>query len=384
MILPFPPFLLLLISCNKMNVLYFVNHELLPSNGVAKKIYAQIKAIKSYGNHVELCCIRPSDGCFERIVGSDVIESFSSNMLGKVLYNYSFCVLKNYIIEKNFDCIYIRYTHYASPTFVKFLKNINSFGVKVYLEIPTYPYDDEFKYSSTYKKTQVLIDKVFRKYSGKYIDRIITFSNDEKIWGVDTLKISNAVSKSNIFFRQNNPECNVINLVMVAYFNKWHGLDRLLYSYDTASVATKRSVNIHVIGYGSELDKLKKSPSIGSCANINFYGALSGEDLGNVLNEMHVGIDSLARHRVGVYENNSLKSKEYLAYGLPVVKSHCDRSIDSLAHVFTVDANDSIIDLAAIIKWYKENDFCKNKISSLALDEFTWKHQLKGLFGEKL
>ncbi|PKI02286.1 hypothetical protein [Glaciecola sp. 33A] len=362
-----------------MNMLYFINHELLVSNGVSKKIYAQVDAIKSYGHNVELCCIKKSGRSFERIVGSEVIEKFYDNVIGKIVYNYSFSYLYNYIRTKKIDCIYIRYTHFASPMFVSFLKKIKRLKVKVYLEIPTYPYDKEFKYSSAYKKTQIYIDKIFRRRLGKYIDKIITFSNDEYIWGVKTLKISNAVSKSNVFFKQEYSDSHVINLVMVAYFAKWHGLDRLFQSYDNTPLEIKQGINIHVIGYGPELDKLQESAS----KDITFHGALAGIELGSILNRMQIGIDSLARHRVGVYENNSLKSKEYLAYGLPVVKSHIDRSIDSLKHVYTVDSNDSLLDLAAILTWYQENNFCKSKISSLALEKFTWEHQLKEIFHEK-
>lgn len=57
--------------------------------------------------------------------------------------------------------------------------------------------------------------------------------------------------------------------------------------------------------------------------------AIAQGKLDELLLKADVGVDSLARHRVNNFENNSLKSKEYLTFGLPIVKSHRDHSIDS-------------------------------------------------------
>lgn len=56
-------------------------------------------------------------------------------------------------------------------------------------EIPTYPYDMEHKGISSI--FVLFIDKIYRKKLHKYVDRIVTLTDDEKIFNCKTLKITN-------------------------------------------------------------------------------------------------------------------------------------------------------------------------------------------------
>ena len=83
------------------------------------------------------------------------------------------------------------------------------------MEIPTYPYDQEYVLSK--RKIQLLIDKCFRKQLAKYLDRIITFSNYKTIFGIPTLQISNGIDFKDIPVKQEaNDTSQEIHLIGVA------------------------------------------------------------------------------------------------------------------------------------------------------------------------
>ncbi|MFK5655764.1 hypothetical protein ACIA4K_04025 [Lactobacillus delbrueckii subsp. bulgaricus] len=52
---------------------------------------------------------------------------------------------------------------------------------------------------------------------------------------------------------------------------------------------------------------------------VSMVGKKEKEELDYYYNICDIGIDSMGRHRSNVYYNSSLKGKEYLAKGLPIV-----------------------------------------------------------------
>lgn len=364
-----------------MKILYLVNHELLQSNGVSKKIKAQKKSLENIGHIVELCYIKKdSNAYFSRVCNDTVIEKLPSNLFGKIKTNLSFRAVGNYILKERYDLVYIRYTHFSCPSFINMLRRLKLNNIQVFMEIPTYPYDNEFDQASIFKRWQIFIDKKFRDKCSKYIDRIVTFSKDELIWGVKTINIFNAVDTNSLTFSPCLTESDsTIRFVMVAYFAYWHGLDRIVDSileFNEVHSGTEQ-VELHIIGYGPALDAIKTNAS-----NIIFHGPKSGAELSNLMNKMHVGVDSLGRHRVNVAENNSLKSKEYLYFGLPIIKSHTDSSIDDYDYVLTLKNEDDIFSVEDVIHWFKQLTTDKIDIHNTTKEIFTWEIQMKKVASE--
>ncbi|HAO9130151.1 TPA: hypothetical protein IRL93_005120, partial [Escherichia coli] len=81
------------------------------------------------------------------------------------------------------------------------------------------------------------------------------------------------------------------------------------------------------------------------------------------------------------FENNSLKSKEYLTFGLPIVKSHRDHSIDSCEYFINVPSDESHIEIDDILNWYYVSNFKKRKdeINQFAKENFSWEKQMQKL-----
>ena len=223
----------------------------------------------------------------------------------------------------NIDVVYIRYM-IANYQMIKSLKKIkkNNPKVKILIEIPTYPYENE-RLNKLASKPLLWKDKFNRKKLVKYVNRIVTYSNDKYIFGIPTINISNGVDLNKVKQRETNCNNDEINIIAVALFAKWHGYDRaiegLKNSYNGKS-GLKKIVRLHLVGNGEEIKRYKEMVSSYNLSDyVKFYGRLDGELLDEIYNKCDIGLDAMGRHRSGVYYNSSIKGKEYIGKGLPVI-----------------------------------------------------------------
>lgn len=314
------------------------------SPGIYKKIINQMEVFRFYNLEIESCFIPPS-----------------STLVGKISrrlpYNFGSKRLKLNNFGK-IDYLYVRRTqlNYAIYSFLLNLKTEHK--CTIIWEIPTYPYDDECKIN--FKNH--MIHQKDRKYRNKLrgvVDRIVTFSKDDFIWNIETLKICNGieVSKIDAVKIKNVDE---INMIAVASLNYWHGYDRLIEGlgrFKRSNPEKISSIKFHLVGDGPVLNPYKDLVNtLGLKENVIFYGNLYGEALDEVYNKASLGIDALGRHRSGVYYNSSLKGKEYCAKGLPVVSGVCTELDDQLnfPYYLRFPADDTPIDIQVIVDFYEK------------------------------
>jgi len=204
----------------------------------------------------------------------------------------------------------------------------------------------------------LFIDKIYRSKLKDYVDRIVTLSNDDYIFNIKTIKIINGINCKNIpLIQYKNGDKKNINLIAVAQFAFWHGYERLikgLYLYYKNNNNNTWNVKIHFVGNGIELSKYKDLViKYNLEKHVSFYGALHGSELDKVFNSSDIGIGSLASHRKNLYLSSELKSREYLARGLPIVVS---TKIDCLPNDYKyclyVPEDESPISIEKIIEFY--------------------------------
>lgn len=83
------------------------------------------------------------------------------------------------------------------------------------MEIPTYPYDQE--YITRSMKLSLAVDRCFRHSLAKILDGIVTFSNAGRIFGGKTIRISNGIDFDAIPLKQNrNNTSHELHLIGVA------------------------------------------------------------------------------------------------------------------------------------------------------------------------
>lgn len=288
----------------------FLDKNAYKSVGVLKKIFDQVEEFNKTEN-----------------INCELINIYQNL---SYFYKLFYCFFKGEYkrFEKKIEnpqFIYIRKDYIVTKSFVSFLKNIKEKypSNKILFEIPTYPYDLE--YQGIKSKLLLCIDKLFRKRLHKYIDRIVTLTEDKNIFNIPTLKFTNGINLSRIPITTKitvNP--NELHLICVAQFSFWHGYERLIEGlsiyYQDASISKK--VIIHFVGNGPDLEKYKLLTEQKKLSEyIVFHGAIYGDELSKIFDISDVAICSLGCHRKKLHLVSELKSREYLARGLPIVSS---------------------------------------------------------------
>lgn len=363
-----------------MRALFFINETIKESSGISKKILSQVSALASMSETCYFCRLVESDGYFSRQVDDYLLNEFGAGKLGRLKSWLQFYNLEQFILKNGVTFLYIRYTHYANPLFNIFLKRIKSAGVRVIMEIPTFPYDHEYDQACLFSRLKLKLEQIFRQTMANHVYRFVTFSNDKEIWGRPAICISNAVNPDLLPISTSAFNGLQLNFIAVANLAPWHGYDRFLRSlahYYAGPNKPTCDIHFHLVGDGpllSDLVALAKQLDITS--RVTFHGPLDGENLDKVFANAHIGVDSLGRHRSGNNYNNSLKSKEYLIRGLPLIKSHIDFSTLNCPYVYDISPDEKIFDVQIIYNWYKSIDVNNTVIRQYAEQYFTWSNQL--------
>lgn len=357
------------------NILYISYGDDLnnPYSGVTKKIKSQAKAIKDLGSNIYVAGVK---GTEYGIMGeNDSVYLGDKNFIQKKKNIFEFLIKK--IEEKKINILYIRMI-YASPSLIQFLKIVKCKNIKILMEIPTYPYDNEAR--NLRSKIIILLDRYYRRYYKSVVDYIVTFSDDSEIFGIPCINISNAVDENIILTSIETKATTPIKFVSVSSLYNWHGVDRFIISLENYyKNGGKVLIELYIIG-----------PDNSTCLNLKnivnksrflskkifFLGYKDSKDLVEIYKNMHIGLGSLARHRSKVFTINTLKNKEYCAHGLPIIYSENDKDFNGKAFTFKVSANESIIEISDILLWYKKHQWTDEEILNYA-KKFTWKSQMK-------
>lgn len=368
-----------------MKSLIIVNEQVWEETGIGKKIIAQHDALRRIAGSCTLVKYVTKNGRTFRTDQNDtIIDKLGDVRIGYLLGQFKYGNLFKYIISHQIEMVYIRYNHFSNPSFNRFLAKLKSQGILVVIEVPTYPYDSESQVKFGFNGVKKLVERVCRQRMYRSVDLLATFSMDEFIFNIPCVNISNAVDpKQNPLGANTNKE--TIRFVGIANLAFWHGYDRMICSVAKyyRSLHWKERIEFHIVGGGAIEKNLKDlAREQGVSDYIFFHGNLKCEQLDDVFRICHIGVDSLGRHRSGNLFNNSLKSKEYLMRGLPLIKSHVDTTIERCPFVMDVLPNDDTFDLQDIIDWYLKNDFKAKSIRNYALERFTWDNQMEKVLAQ--
>lgn len=364
-----------------MKILFLIFYGFQEYNGISKKIRYQIDALREYGMDVRACHYEVmDDGSRKWMIDGQVLANLGTGITAKIKKRLSFTPIVQYVRKEKIQCVYIRSYHNANPFTIYFVRTLKKQGVKTLLEIPTYPYDQE--YSSCKEKVQLYTDRIFRHAFCKYIDAIVTFSNDKKIFGRPTICLSNGIDFNHIPLRKSLNDTNKeLHLIGVAEIHFWHGFDRLLKGLgEYYSHNPDYKVYFHLLGKmsGKREEKEIESPirHYNLQPFVKLYGAKHGEELDILFNQADFAIGSLARHRSGIYHIKTLKNREYAARGFGFVYSETDDDFDHMPYVLKVPADESPIDICQLIDFCKHQSMTPQEIRN-SIRHLSWKEQMK-------
>lgn len=335
-----------------MKILYlstwdFSNEE---SDGVCKKIYSQIKVFEDKGYDVDYTYIKNNLIYFnehkkEKIVGH----------VGEIKKTPTYIKLYKVLKNSKYDYVYNRYGM-MDTFYFHLLKRLHLNGARIVIEIPTYPYEGEKK-KGILNSFMFAWDRFYLKYLSKVCDRIITYSRDTQIFGIQTIQIINGIEIDKITPVSGEAENDeIIDLIAVALMQPYHGYERIILGIkEYYRKNGKRKVIFHLVGDGSEKEYYEKIVEENHLEDkVIFYGRKNDKELEKLYNKADIGICSLGCYKKGMYWSSELKAREYLAKGIPIVLGMNSDICDYIDEDFYLNFpnNDSVIDIDKIIAFY--------------------------------
>lgn len=362
-----------------MKALFLIFHGFNPANGISKKIHYQVNGLKACGVDTRLCYMDETTGRKLRMVDNHVLRDYGSGLKSKLLKRTEYSSIIEYARKERIDFVYMRSDHNANPFTIHMVRKLKETGIKVVMEIPTYPYDQE--YESLSRRKFLFIDQCFRKILARQLCGIVTFSDYPIIFGKPALQISNGVDFSQIpLKRKINDTNHELHLIGVAEIHYWHGFDRLvrgLANYYQTHPSYK--VYFHIIGeFFGEREKKEILPVIkqhGLEEYIILHGTRHGKELDDLFEQADMAIGSLARHRSGIIHIKTLKNREYAARGLSFIYSEIDSDFENKPYILKAKADESPIDIYQIIEFYKRQKLSPEQIRNSILS-LSWKSQM--------
>lgn len=364
-----------------MKILFLVYHGFEDYSGITKKIHYQVKGLKENGHDVRLCYYDVSeDGHRCRYVDGQVIKDYGTGKWAALRQRIDYDCIYDYCVQEGIEFIYARCFINANPWLISFFKKVRHAGIRAVTEIPTFPYDEEFRTLIWSKQVELRIDKLFRNSLYKYMDAMVTFSDATEIFGQRTINISNGVDFDSIplHTKQRQTDDSQLHLIGVAEVHPWHAFDRLMAGI--GEYRGDKTVYFHVVG-GVEPHHMKKyfTPLIEKYHiedKIIFHGTLFGNELDEVFNQCQFAIGSLGRHRSGITVIKTLKNREYATRGIPFVYSEQDSDFDHQLYVLKAPADETPIDIQQIVDFVESRQWNPEEIRK-TVEPLQWKIQME-------
>ncbi len=347
--------------------------------GIQQKIMSQIKAFNEYGLNCEKKFLPRGDEKCGILIGALFSLVPGVNMFPVWQGEEEFAKL---------DYLYFRRPLAMTGAMRKFLKRLKERNpdIKVVMELPTYPYDGELK-------TVLLFpflwkDRFNRRKLVGLVDAITVIGGEDtetEIWGIPAIPFQNGYDVKSVKIAEKPGGQSHISLCCIAMFQPWHGFERLLLGMEQYyENGGQREIRCHMIGEGQELkryQKIAESPHLKD--RVIFYGRQSGGQLEELYNQMDIGVCSLGMYKINLSGSVSvLKSREYMAKGLPMVTG-CKidvfegRNVDFICEF---NNDDSIIDVNKVVSFYdkmQQKENLRATIRQFALETVDMAHTMK-------
>lgn len=372
-----------------MKILFLVYHGFSEVSGISQKIHYQVKGLRENGHDVRLCYYDlGSNGHWCRFVDGRVIADYGSGPLSGLRQRTEMGSLLDYCQREGIRFVYARCFQNASPWLIRFFRKLREAGIKAVTEIPTYPYDAEFRNFEWKVRMGLKVDQLFRNRLYSEMDAVVTFSDAKEIFGQRTIRISNGVDFDSIPLHHYRPtNDDTLHLIGVAEVHPWHAFDRVMKGigeyYEGVRQRNEgkpvKNVCFHVVGGVHPHHMVRYFTPIieeyGIQERIVFHGQLFGKALDDVFDMCEFAVGSLGRHRSGITVIKTLKNREYATRGIPFIYSETDSDFDHQPYVMKAPADESPVRIQDVIDFVNSHHFEPAEICK-TVEHLTWKIQM--------
>ncbi len=357
----------------------YINFMLRPYPGIIRKIEGQAGALESL-----------TSGNFDIYILNSVKDE-KKGIINYVRYeiknpplnhyqsllNRHGLILKHVPLDK-YDVVILRYSK-SDPSIIKLLKHSPNLITEHHTnEI----YQLKLGIRASFAKAvacgfSLITEKIHEPLFFKNIKGIIGVTDEiRKIElnkagkNTESVTISNGISVDLVPFTGFKPfDGTSLDMVFMGSTDvPWHGIDRIIKSMNAYTGKVK--LRLHCVG---DLPKYK------GCAkhDIIYHGPVYGKELDGLLSSMNLGVSTLALYKLGLKEACSLKTREYMARGLPFIIAYDDPDLSFAREkdlfFLQFPNNDLFFSMDEIIKYV--DSF--NKISPKDLSAHMRKYALK-------
>lgn len=371
-------------------LLYIVRYPLYERFNLQQKFDGQLNAFKELGYHTLYIGFDKKffyliDGDEKTIIGKT--HFFIPNYFHTVFYTDLYKMAIKVVKEYGVDVAYYR----SAPAFKKtytLAKFLKKNGCKFIFEIPTY--------TPNIKETDLsFVRSVFRKYSNIWNKKIETLpdlyvfmgdGNFTTFKGCKAIRIENGISPEIMPIRNPKNEEDKINILALSSMNYWHGYDRLINSL--AEYKGNESIVVHIVGAndgGMQQQWEDVAKKLNLQDKVIFHGPKYRDELNEMFDLCDIGVNSMAMFRKGFEDTSELKTREYIARGLPFVSSVYDVILDGLdKDLYMQITNDETIpsmeEIVSFALNVKKDSTAKERLRNYALKTTTWTVMYKKVF----
>ncbi len=321
--------------------------------GAVAKVFDQIKTFERAGFEMRHVNFSPvSSGLRKTHIGKGICAA--------IPFTYVFSKYKHDPSLDGYDFYYFRFEAADWP-FTRFLKKLkqNNPDSKVIIEFPDYP-------NTMWLQNPIMLPILLKDMAarGQYrnnVDRFAIINPIYKeVYGVPVVTFMNGIDVSRIpVIHPINGETDRIEAIGIGTMIPVHGFERFIKSMaDYYEHGGNRDILFHIVGNGPgpELKRyIAVTEETGMQDHVVFEGRLTGDELTVCYNKCTLAIEQLALYRkMGLKLSSSLKSREYLAKGLPIISGS---DIDVLLgkdykYWLQFENDDSLMDMNRIIEFY--------------------------------
>lgn len=297
-----------------MKIAYVLDDDISTRTGVVNKIESKINLWEGFGHTVKVFTLRSKN--FDSFIEGGVVISklnLESGFTKKFLQQYkNVKVLDKLLSDFKPDMIYIREINYY-PNLIKALKHSPHYIIEINSDEI-----EEAKQSSkiAYYYKKLTRDFLFQNASGfvsvsHELIKIESYSKFNK----PSIVIGNGYNFDKVSYKKNSFSEPAKFVFIGTPGQPWHGTDKILFLAERLP-----EHEFHIIGPSADM-----LPNVGK--NIIIHGYQEDVTVQKIVCSCDIGISTLALHRNDMHEASPLKSRQYLAQGLPIIIAYKDTDL---------------------------------------------------------